>query len=50
MRVLLEAGADPTLRNARGLGALEFATASGREPVARLIAQALRARRGPASW
>ena len=50
VRALLEAGADPTPRNQQGLGALEFATASGREPVARLIAQALRARRGPASW
>ena len=50
VRVLLESDADPTLRNQQRLGALEFATAAGRESVARLIARALRARLGPASW
>lgn len=39
--VLLDAGADPGLRNAQGLGALEFAQRAGRGDSAKLLAQRL---------
>ncbi|SDM36754.1 hypothetical protein SAMN05428957_10540 [Oryzisolibacter propanilivorax] len=44
---LVRAGADPAVRNERGLGALEFARQAGRDDMVDLITQALR-RRQPA--
>lgn len=38
---LLDAGADPSLRNVQGLGALEFAQTTGREDAAKLISKRL---------
>ncbi len=50
VKLLIEAGADPALRNAKGLGAIEFARQVQREDVVSLIATALRARRPKGSW
>lgn len=50
VRVLLEAGADPTPKNARGLTALDFATQADNQPAMSRIAQAIRARKPPGSW
>ena len=41
--ILLDAGADPRLRNAKGLSALDFARQADREDSYKLIAQSLRA-------
>jgi ankyrin repeat protein len=41
--ILLDAGADPRLRNAKGLSALDFAREADREDSYKLIAQSLRA-------
>lgn len=48
--LLLQAGADPELRNEQGLTALDFAWQADRKEAAALIQRALRARKGPASW
>ncbi len=48
--LLLEAGADPTLRNQSRLTAQDFALGVGREPVARLIAAAIRRRQPAGTW
>jgi hypothetical protein len=45
VRLLLEEGADPTLRNEQGLTAVDFARRAGRDDMAELVAAALRARR-----
>jgi len=50
VKTLLSAGADPTLKNARGLGALDFATKANRVESAARIAAALRARAPDGSW
>jgi ankyrin repeat protein len=47
---LLQAGADATLKNDRGLNATDFANKVGRANVAALIAEAIRARQPRATW
>jgi ankyrin repeat protein len=44
VKTLLSAGADPTVKNSRGLGALDFATKANRVESAALIAASLRAK------
>ena len=50
VRLLLESGADVTIKNQQGLTALDFATGAGRQDIAAPIRRALRARTGPATW
>ena len=45
--VLINAGADLSLRNAQGLSALDFAQSAGRDAAYKLIAQQLRAKGAP---
>lgn len=45
--LLLEEGADPSLRNEQGLTAVDFARRADRDDVAELIAQRIRQRRAP---
>lgn len=45
VRLLLEEGADPSLRNEQGLTAVDFARRAGRDDMADLVAEALRAQR-----
>lgn len=45
--LLLEEGADPSLRNDQGLTAVDFARRADRDDLAELIAQSLRQRRTP---
>jgi ankyrin repeat protein len=47
---LLSAGADPLLKNEKGLTAIDFAYAAKREDVAKLIAAAVRARSPKGVW
>lgn len=48
--VLLEAGADATLRNQQGLSAIQFAQAAGRTDVAESIAKAIRDKAPKGAW
>ena len=48
--VLLNAGADPTLRNSKGLTALDFAQRADRQRAVARIADAIRARKPESSW
>jgi ankyrin repeat protein len=50
VRVLLDAGADATVKNAIGLTALDFAQKAGHEDAVALIAAAIRANKPSASW
>lgn len=50
VRLLLEEGADPTLRNEQGLTALDFAVRAERRDAATLIGNALRAHSSNGSW
>lgn len=50
VKLLIEAGADPALKNAKGVGAIEFARQVQREDVVLLIAAAIRAKRPKGSW
>ncbi len=50
VKLLIEAGADPALKNAKGLGAIEFARQVKREDVVSLIAAAIRAQRPKGTW
>lgn len=50
VKLLLEAGADPTLRNELGLSAVEFAHRGGRPDAAALISGAIRERSGKGKW
>ena len=50
VRLLLEQGADPTLRNQQGLDAIDFARQIDREHVAEAIAQAIRDRQPRGRW
>ena len=50
VRLLLEEGADPTLRNEQGLTALDFAVRAERRDAATLIRNALRAHSSNGSW
>ncbi len=47
---LLEAGADPLLKNDLGLTAVDFATRVGRDKAAKLIVDAIRARNATGKW
>lgn len=47
---LLDAGADPTLRNDKGLSAIDFAHRAGRQADAERIAAAIRARQPKGRW
>lgn len=50
VRLLIDAGADVTLRNQQGLNARDFAITAERKDLADLINRALRAKLGPATW
>lgn len=50
VRLLLEEGADPTLRNQQGLDAIDFARQVGREAVVELVAAAIRDRQPRGTW
>ena len=50
VKALLDAGADPLLKNSQGLSALDFALAVGREDSAELIRAQVRAQKPKGSW
>lgn len=50
VQLLLDAGADPLLKNRLGLSAIDFALRANRRDVADLIAAAVRARQPRGSW
>jgi uncharacterized protein len=50
VKLLLEAGADPTLRNELGLSAVDFAQRANRPDVAEMIAAAIRAQKPRGKW
>ena len=50
VKLLLEAGADPTLRNELGLSAVEFALRGNRPDAAQLIAAAIRSKQPKGKW
>lgn len=50
VRVLLEEGADPALRNQLGLNAIDFAFRADRPDIAEAVAAALRQRQPRGSW
>lgn len=50
VKLLLEAGADPTLRNQLGLSALDFAKRGNRPDSAELIASSLKGRAQKGTW
>lgn len=50
VKLLLEAGADPTLRNELGLSAVDFAQRGNRRDAADLIAAAIRERKPKGKW
>ena len=49
-KLLLEEGADPSIRNQRKLNAIDFATRAGRASLAETIAQAVRAEGPKGKW
>jgi ankyrin repeat protein len=50
VKLLLEAGADPRLRNQLGLSAVDFAQQANRRDAAELIAGAIRSAQGKGKW
>lgn len=50
VRLLLEEGADPTLRNQQNLSALDFAQRGERKDAVRLLSAALRVRASTGTW
>jgi uncharacterized protein len=50
VKVLLEAGADPTLKNQLGLTAIDFANRAGRQDAAEMIAASIRSARPKGKW
>lgn len=50
VKLLLEAGADPTLRNELGLSAIDFAQRGNRRDAADMIAAAIRQRQPKGKW
>ena len=50
VRLLLDEGADPTLKNQLGLSAIDFAQRANRADVAAAIAAAIRQRSGKGTW
>jgi len=50
VKLLLDAGADPLLKNAKGVTAIDFARQAQKEAVVDLIAAAIRGRAQKGSW
>jgi ankyrin repeat protein len=50
VKLLLEAGADPTLKNVQGLSALDFANSASRPDSAAIISAFVRGRQPKGSW
>jgi ankyrin repeat protein len=50
VKLLIDAGADVTLRNKQGMTARDFARAAERQDVVDLINRALRAKHGAPTW
>jgi ankyrin repeat protein len=50
VELLLEEGADPSLRNQQGLDAVDFALQAGRDALANHIAKAIRSRQPSGRW
>lgn len=50
VKLLLESGADPLIKNEQGLTAINFANRSGRVDVAEAIAKAVRSSQTPGRW
>jgi uncharacterized protein len=50
VKLLLESGADPTLRNELGLSAIDFAQQGNRRDSAEMIAAAIRAAKPKGKW
>ena len=50
VKLLLEAGADPALKNQLGLTAIDFAYRAGRQDAADMIAANIRAARPKGKW
>ena len=50
VKLLLEAGADPSARNQLGLSAVEFAQRAGRQDAAELVAAAIRSKAPKGKW
>jgi ankyrin repeat protein len=50
VKLLLDAGADPTLKNIQGLSAIDFAQRNSRKDVADLIAGAVRSQQPKGRW
>lgn len=50
VKLLLEAGADPTLRNEQGLAAVDFAQRGNRPDAAAMIAESIRNRKPKGQW
>lgn len=50
VRLLLEEGADPLLKNEQGLTAIDFARRAGRDAVAETIAESVRKRQPAGRW
>jgi len=50
VKLLIEEGADPQLKNEQGLTAIEFAQRANRDDVANAIAAAIRAKRPAGQW
>ena len=50
VKLLLEAGADPTIRNQLGLTAIDFAYRANRTDAAEMIAEAIRRAKPKGKW
>ncbi len=50
VRLLLDAGADPALKNALGLTAVDFANEVQRDDIVQIISAAVRAQRTKGTW
>jgi ankyrin repeat protein len=50
VKLLLDGGADPALKNEQGLSAIDFAQRASRSDVAELIAAVIRGRQPKGSW
>ena len=50
VKLLLETGADPLLKNQQGVSAIDFAQQAKRQDIAEIVAGAIRARRPTGTW
>lgn len=50
VKLLLESGADPLLKNQQGLSAIDFAQQAKRQDIAEMVAGAIRARKPKGTW